>query len=86
VPPGGALGVRPEGVRVRAGTGAGATGRVELVEALGADTLIYVDVGGTSLVARQAERTALSPGDTVSVTLDPSVLHLFNPEGRIVVA
>jgi len=86
LPPGGHLGVRPEGVRVRMGAGAGATGRVELIEALGADTLIYVDVGGVSLVARQSERTVLRPGDTVSVELDPTVLHLFNPQGQIVTA
>ena len=45
-------------------------GRVELVESLGADTLIYASVGGgaaatVQLVARQNERTGLRLGDAV---------------------
>jgi multiple sugar transport system ATP-binding protein len=59
---------------------------VELIEALGADTLIHIDVGGVPLVARQNERTALQAGDAVSVELDPAVLHFFNREGRTVAA
>ena len=57
LPSDGFLGVRPEGLRVHAGQGAGAPARVELIEALGADTLIHVDVGGVPLIARQNERT-----------------------------
>jgi multiple sugar transport system ATP-binding protein len=86
VPRDGFLGVRPEGVRVRRGAQGPVTGKVELIEALGADTLIYVDVGGTSFVARQNERTSLSPGDTVTLELDPAVLHVFNSEGHAVAA
>jgi multiple sugar transport system ATP-binding protein len=83
LPGDGAVGVRPEGVRVFA-SGAGAiAGKVELIESLGADTLIYTDVGaGTPLVARQSERTELRPGDAVSVDVDPSALHFFDQQGR----
>jgi multiple sugar transport system ATP-binding protein len=86
LPTDGFLGVRPEGLRVHPGSAQGAPARVELIEALGADTLIHVDVGGVPLVARQNERTPLHPGDPVSVELDPSVLHFFNREGRAVAA
>ena len=86
LPADGFLGVRPEALRVRQGQGLGAPARVELIEALGADTLIHVDVGGVPLVARQNERTALQAGDAVSVELDPAVLHFFNREGRTVAA
>ena len=79
-------GVRPEGLRVHAGQSVGAPGKVELIEALGADTLIHVDVGGVPLVARQNDRTELQAGDAVGVVLDPSVLHFFNREGRTVAA
>jgi len=82
LPQDGYLGVRPEGVRVRAGGGEGLPGRVDLVEALGSDTLIHVDVAGQTLIARQNERTSLAHGDTVGVEIDPAVLHLFNREGR----
>ncbi|HEX6363528.1 MAG TPA: sn-glycerol-3-phosphate ABC transporter ATP-binding protein UgpC [Albitalea sp.] len=84
LPGDGFLGVRPEGVHVRPAGQGTVQGRVELIEALGADTLIYVDVGGVSLVARQSERTPLARGDAVGVELDPAVLHLFNHEGRVV--
>ncbi len=84
LPGDGFLGVRPEGLRVHPGHGAGVPGRVELIEALGADTLIHIDVSGTPLIARQNTRTALQAGDAVGVELDPSVLHLFNREGRAV--
>ena len=89
LPADGFLGVRPEGLRVHPKQGAPVSdvqGRVELVEALGADTLIHVDVGGVPLIARQNERTPLHAGDDVAVELDPSVLHLFNREGRSVSA
>ncbi len=58
-------------------------GRVELIEALGADTLIHVDVGGVPLVARQNDpHAAAGPGDDVAVELDPSVLRLFTRDGH----
>ena len=86
LPDDGFLGVRPEGLHVHPGgdIGIGVRGRVDLIEALGADTLIHVDVDGTPLIARQNERTPLRVGDDVSVELNPAVLHLFSREGRIV--
>ncbi len=82
----GLLGVRPEKLLLRpAGTGRlGA--RVELVEALGADTLVYASAeagdGRVQLVARQSERTGLHPGDPVGLDLEPGGWHWFNREGR----
>jgi multiple sugar transport system ATP-binding protein len=54
-------------------------GRVELIEALGADTLIHVDVGGVPLIARQNDRTPLQAGDDVAVELDPSRAASLQP-------
>jgi multiple sugar transport system ATP-binding protein len=85
----GFIGVRPENVMVRpAGTGKLA-GQVELVESLGADTLIYTNIGGESgvqIVARQAERTSLHPGDKVGLDIAPSSFHLFDRQGHTVAA
>ncbi|UST54749.1 sn-glycerol-3-phosphate ABC transporter ATP-binding protein UgpC [Comamonadaceae bacterium OTU4NAUVB1] len=86
LPVDGFLGVRPEGLRVHPGHGAGVPGRVELVEALGADTLIHVDVAGVPLISRQNDRTTLREGDAVGIALDPSVLHLFGRDGRSLAA
>ena len=82
LPADGFLGVRPEGVRVLPGTLTGLQGRVDLIESLGADTLIHVDVNGVNLVARQNTRTQLAEGDWVGVEIDPAVLHLFHRDGR----
>ena len=86
LPADGFLGVRPEGIRVHPGGGTGMSGRVDLIEALGSDTLIHVDVQGVTMIARQNERTQLEEGDAVGVEIDPAVLHLFNRDGRSLAA
>jgi multiple sugar transport system ATP-binding protein len=86
LPSDGSLGVRPERVHIVPPGHGAVQATVALVEALGADTLIYVDAAGVSLVARQGERTALKRGDAVGIDLDPTVLHLFDREGRVVAA
>ena len=73
--------MRPENVRVTRRPGSGQiAGQVELVEALGAETLIYADArrrGSLQLVARQNERTdAASAGDAVGLDIEPASLHL----------
>jgi multiple sugar transport system ATP-binding protein len=89
--PDGFIGVRPENVLVRAAGAGKLSGRVELVESLGADTLIYAHVGngdgqGVQIVARQSERTQLHPGDPVGLDIAPASFHLFDRQGRTVVA
>jgi multiple sugar transport system ATP-binding protein len=84
----GFIGVRPENVQVRS-VGAGRiAGKVELIESLGADTLIYSQVGqggnDVQLVSRQAERTPLRVGDAVSLDIAPDSFHLFDRQGRTV--
>ena len=78
----GYVGVRPEAVFVRAAGQAPIAAQVELVEALGADTLIHASADGVPLVARQSERTSLHPGDAVGLDIDPAALHFFDPQGR----
>ena len=92
--PDGFIGVRPENVIVRPAGQGRLGGRVELIESLGADTLIYANVGadngaqgdGVQLVARQNTRTELHPGDEVALDIVPASFHLFDREGRTVVA
>jgi multiple sugar transport system ATP-binding protein len=89
----GFIGVRPENVLVRAAGSGRLAGRVELVESLGADTLIYANVGSdgnaaraVQLVARQNERTRLQPGDAVGLDIVPASFHLFDRQGQLVSA
>jgi multiple sugar transport system ATP-binding protein len=83
------VGVRPEDVTVRPAGSGSLSGHVEIVESLGADTLIYASVsegGGPAVVvvARQQSRTALHPGDPVGLDIAPASFHLFDREGRAV--
>jgi multiple sugar transport system ATP-binding protein len=85
--PDGFIGVRPENVQVRAAGGGRLAGHVELVESLGADTLIHARIGGPGgvpIVARQAERTALHPGDPIGLDIAPESFHLFDRQGHTV--
>ena len=84
VPEGGFIGLRPENVTLRPIGGEMMSGTVELVEALGAETLIYVSTSkGAQLVSRQNERTSLKVGDRVGVEIDSDAAHLFDAQGRI---
>ena len=82
---GGAIGLRPENITVRNTGATPVPGQVDLVEALGAETLIYVSTpGGAQFVARQNDRTGLRAGDPVSLDIDASQAHWFDPQGRVV--
>ncbi len=84
---GGAMGLRPEGVTLTAAQGAAWQGQVELVEALGAETLVYVSTPeGAQLVARQHQRSSLHPGDAVGLQLALAQAHWFDASGRVVAA
>jgi multiple sugar transport system ATP-binding protein len=84
VPTGGFIGLRPENVTLKAVADNMMSGTVELVEALGAETLIYVSTAkGAQLVSRQNERTSLKVGDRVGVQIDAEAAHLFDAQGRI---
>ena len=57
------------------------------MEALGAETLIYVNTPeGAQLVARQNQRSALHVGDAVGLQLTLAQAHWFDAQGRVVAA
>ncbi len=87
--PDGFIGVRPENVLVRPAGSGQLAGQIDLVESLGADTLIYANVSangqpGVQLVARQNTRTSLHPGDAVGLDIAPESFHLFDRQGQTV--
>jgi multiple sugar transport system ATP-binding protein len=81
------VGVRPEDLRLAdAGRGQIAA-QVELVEALGSETLVYLHTPrGAQIVLRQASRTTLAPGEAVGVEVDAAHLHWFDADGRALAA
>jgi multiple sugar transport system ATP-binding protein len=86
-PADGFVGLRPENVTLSSAGQGQFEAKVELVEALGAETLIYVTTErGTQLVARQNTRTNLSVGSDVGVSIDVATAHFFDAKGRVTTA
>jgi multiple sugar transport system ATP-binding protein len=71
------VGIRPEHFGP-ASDGRALSGRVQVVEPLGSDTLIHFAVGDSTLTARVAPEMRPRPGETLSIGVDPSRIHLFD--------
>ncbi len=77
------LGVRPDDLRVASSGADGAfvvEARVEVIEPLGPDTLVYAQAGGRELVAKADSRASVSRGDAVRLVADGDALHVFDAE------
>ena len=80
--PTGSLGLRPEHVHLTDQADA-PQATVDLVESLGAETLIYASLSsGTQVVCKQAERSRAHPGDRVGLLFDERHVHVFDQGGR----
>ena len=56
--------------------------RVDLVEHLGGQTILYVTLhGGQALTVALEDQQAIRAGETVSIHIDPERCHLFGPDG-----
>ncbi len=79
------LGVRPEHLSEHSMMGeAEERGRtlpvkIEVVEHLGNEVLLYGALGGRSVVARSEARSRVRPGDEVLLRVDLDRIHLFDP-------
>ena len=79
------LGVRPEDLRIAAaGEAPIINGVVDIVEALGEVTLLYVDVEGHGepVLAKLPGYHEVERGTPVRLTAEPASLHLFGADGR----
>ncbi|MFW5654717.1 MAG: ABC transporter ATP-binding protein [Roseicyclus sp.] len=73
------VGVRPEDLHSTATEHEAAlSGTVTVAEPLGAETLVYVDIGGTEIVATADGRNPPKAGDRIGLALSSSSLHLFD--------
>jgi multiple sugar transport system ATP-binding protein len=74
------LGIRPEHIALDgAGNWDGFT--VDLVEPLGADSLVWCTDGGLSLEVRTAGERAIRPGTPMALGIDPRRISLFSADG-----
>ena len=84
LPPGGAIGLRPEHLHLRPPGQGQIQARVEMIEALGAETLVYVSTAaGMQLVVRQNTRSPLQVHAATGLDMDADAAHLFDAQGRI---
>ena len=78
------VGIRPEdidaGVRPDQSAYVPVEARVEVVEFLGNEFLLYLSAGGQTFVARVDTRIQAQPGATLRVGFDRSKLHVFDKE------
>jgi sn-glycerol 3-phosphate transport system ATP-binding protein len=73
------LGIRPEHLELDAGQPSLHL-EAELVEALGADTIVHGTLGGASLLARLPGTHRVALGDAVPLRAAPEHLHVFDAE------
>lgn len=79
------LGIRPEAIQVNHSQKSGIIlkGTVDLLEHLGADTVMYVHVQSQQLLAKVPPHVSFNLGDTVSIAFPPEHLHLFIDNQRV---
>jgi multiple sugar transport system ATP-binding protein len=75
------LGIRPEHVvtgQLAAQAPVRQTVTVDLVEPMGADTLVWAQVGGTEFRIRMDGQARVATGDRLEIGLDPAKANLFD--------
>ncbi|WP_050528270.1 ABC transporter ATP-binding protein [Pseudorhodobacter aquimaris] len=77
------VGIRPDDLCVTQDKGC-FSGRITLLEPLGSETLVYVDIDGQEVVAHADGRNPPALGAVVQLTVDPANLHLFGADGEAI--
>ncbi len=83
------LGIRPEAIHdsltvEAAEAGLTAEVKVEVSEPMGSETLLYLDTGATSFIARVSPTDRFQAGQKVQVTFDLTHAHLFDAKTELV--
>ena len=73
------LGIRPEALG-QSGDGHGLTARCEVAELTGPERIVTATVGGQRLVAALPAAAGIAAGDTFSLHVPPSAIHVFDAE------
>jgi sn-glycerol 3-phosphate transport system ATP-binding protein len=74
------VGIRPEHLAPCAPSAASLVGAVEMVEALGADTLVHVTLSGRSVVARLPHGAPAVVGEPMALAAAPDSAYVFDAE------
>jgi ABC-type sugar transport system ATPase subunit len=71
--------VRPEHVALVAAAAPGASSwRLDLVEPMGSEAVLYASSGAHEITARVAPVGLPAPGTTIALAPDPAKVHLFD--------
>ena len=75
------VGIRPEniGLANTAASAAAIRAKVDVVEPLGSDTLVFFPFGNAEMVARVPPTTQIAAGGELALSVDAKHLHLFDP-------
>ncbi|MFK8036099.1 MAG: ABC transporter ATP-binding protein [Hyphomicrobiales bacterium] len=79
------LGLRPDDLLVTNEKGL-FEGKVNVLEPLGTETLVYVSVGGQELIAKASGRTPPELGASVNLSVDPDNMHMFDKSTGLALA
>jgi multiple sugar transport system ATP-binding protein len=70
-------GVRPEHFQLSA---EGLPATVHVIEPTGSETQVMADFAGTPIICAFRERVSAKPGETIRITADPALVHLFDAD------
>ncbi|VBB05720.1 transport-associated ob type 1 [Lucifera butyrica] len=78
------LGIRPEDIRdeaimLQTFPQARVEAKVDVVEQLGPEVILYLTVGGQEIISRIAARNQYRQGDRVTMVFDMNKMHVFDP-------
>ena len=84
------LGIRPENlhdeeVMLSMNPDCVVPAHVDVTEAMGAETFLYVNVEGAAMIARVNPRTTAKPGDDIKLAFDANKIHLFDKETEMAI-
>ncbi|GAB2480030.1 sn-glycerol-3-phosphate ABC transporter ATP-binding protein UgpC [Alkalibacterium psychrotolerans] len=84
------FGIRPEDIKseqvaLDASPGSVVTSKITVSELLGAETMLYSQVGDTEFIARVDARDYHTPGENVDLAFDMGKSHFFDPESTDVI-
>ena len=79
------IGIRPEDIHdeaiyLESMADSVVSAKVEVVEMLGSETLLYTVVGDVDFTARVNPRTKARAGDVIKLALDTNKIHIFDKE------
>lgn len=81
------MGIRPENIHyderyIKSLTDSVVEAEVTLIEKMGSETLLYVKLDGSNLIARVDPKIQVSIDDKIKLALDPDLIHIFDIESE----